>query len=216
MKLFGKQKAILNERQRINPSMLEGIKAPVLILDSLWQEHFKNRKSPRVAELEKRIIELLKEQSRINDSMKHLNLKKKDCLKQILSLSDAAHNKNNPDDKDALSAFGQAVNDINDQIVKAEQKADAVAPILDTANRELLAETVSDVFFDMREARKLARELDPKIESLKTQLKTAIKLHDETEASAAASYQLLHNLVGGRILNMLDNALDNAQGGGEI
>jgi hypothetical protein len=206
MKLFSKQKTSPNEKQKINPAMLEGIKAPVLILDALWQEHYKNRKSLRVAELEKRILELLKEQGRLNDSVKNLNIKKKDYLKRILSLSDTAHNKHNPDDKEALAAFGQAVTDINDQIIMAERKADGIAPVLDMANRELLAETVSDVFFDMREARKLAQTLDPQIDSLKTQLKTTIALRDKADTDASASYQLLHKLVGGRILNMLHNA----------
>ncbi|MDR1000839.1 MAG: hypothetical protein LBL96_08590 [Clostridiales bacterium] len=207
MRLFGKQKTITHEKQKIDPAMLEGIKAPVLILDSLWQEHYKNRKSLRVAELEKKIIELLKEQGRLNDNVKNLNLKKKDHLKRILSLSDTAHNKHNPDDREALAAFGQAVTDINDQIIMSERKADAVAPMLDMANRELLAETVSDVFNDMREARKLVQTLDPQIDSLKTQLKTTIELRDKADADAVASYQLLHKLVGGRILNMLHNAL---------
>jgi hypothetical protein len=177
----------------------------MLILDSLWQEQFKNKKTERITKLETKIKELLKENARLTEAEQALIQKKKECLRQILKLSESVHEQNDLEAKEATNVFQRAVIDINSELTAVEKKADSLPKELEDANRELLLETISIIYFDLRQKQERIKELAPKIDNLRKDLQHASAERAASEEEAARTYQLLHNLVGREIINRLDS-----------
>ena len=196
-------------RSPIDPGIFAGIKAPLLILDSLWQEQFRNQKTEKIVALEAKIKEIMKEHARLMETEKNLLSKKKECLSQIRNLAKNVHEYNDKNSAKATEMYKTAVLDINDELESMGTKADILSEKLENANRELLAETVSIIYFRMRESQSRLNTLSPEIERLRGEVKRLTAELIECEEEAARTYQLLHNLVGREVVNILDQHYNN-------
>jgi len=193
-----------SRQTHIDPQIFADIKAPILILDSLWQEQFRNRKTERVALLETKIKDLMKENARLAENEQILINKKKECLSQIRKLSGDVHEYKDPEAMKATELFKNAVNDINSELDALGRKADKLPLELEDANRELLAETVSAIYFSMRDSQSRLLELGPEIERLRGEVQRLTTEQIACEEEAARTYQLLHKMVGREVVNILD------------
>jgi len=197
-----------NRQQHIDPQIFADIKAPILILDSLWQEQFRDRKTEKIRLLETRIKDLMKENARLSETEKSLVSKKKECLSQIRLLAADVHERNDHEAAKATEIFKNTVGDINDELIELDKRAEKIPAEMENANRELLAETVSMIYFSMRGSQARLRELSPEIERLREEVQRLIKEQISCEEEAARTYQLLHNLVGREVVNILDLEFD--------
>jgi len=188
----------------IDPQIFENIKAPILILDPLWQERFRGRKTEKINALETKIKELMKDNARLVETEKMLVTKKKEYLSQIRQLAVDVHQYKDQEAIKATEAFRNAVCDINDELGDIDKKAIKLPTELEKANRELLAETVSVIYFSMRDSQARLKELGPEIERLRGQIQSLTKEQIACEEEAAGTYQLLHRLVGWEVVNILD------------
>ena len=192
------------KQSRINPIVFADIKAPLLILDPLWQEQFRNRKSEAIINLETKIKNLMKENARLLETEKNLIRKKQECLSQIRQLTRDVHDYNDKDAAQATEMFKTAVFDINTELDDLGKKADKLPKELEDANRELLAETVSIIYFSMRNSQARLQALVPEIERLRGEVGRLVAEQIECEEEAARTYQLLHKMVGREVVNILD------------
>jgi len=192
------------KQSRINPIVFADIKAPLLILDPLWQEQFRNRKSEAIINLETKIKNLMKENARLLETEKSLIRKKQECLSQIRQLTRDVHDYNDKDAAQATEMFKTAVFDINTELDDLGKKADKLPKELEDANRELLAETVSIIYFSMRNSQARLQALVPEIERLRGEVGRLVAEQIECEEEAARTYQLLHKMVGREVVNILD------------
>ena len=192
---------------RIDPKIFADIKAPILILDPLWQEQFKGRKTGKINALETRIKDLMKENARAAETEKLLIHKKKECLKQIRQLAVDVHDYKDQEAIKATEVFKNAVGDINTELDNLNKKADKLPKELEDANRELLAETVSIIYFNMRDSQARLKEIVPEIERLRGEVQRLTKEQISCEEEAARTYHLLHKLVGREAVNILDQQL---------
>ena len=188
----------------IDPQIFGNIKAPILILDSLWQEQFRGRKTEKIEALEAKIKDLMKDNARLAETEKMLINRKKEYLSQIRQLAVDVHVNKDQEAIKATEAFRNAVCDINDELGDLDRKADRLPEELENANRELLAETVSIIYFSMRDSQARLKELGPKIERLRNEIQSLTKEQIACEEEAARTYQLLHNLTGCEVVNILD------------
>jgi len=193
-----------NKPPRIDPQIFANVKAPILILDSLWQEQFRDKKTEKIKSLEIKIKNIMKENARLAETEKSLIYKKKECLKQIRELAADVHERNDQEAAKATGIFRNAVVDINGELAELSKKADKLPGEMESANRELLAETVSVVYFSMRDSQARLNVLGPKIERLREEVQRLTKEQISCEEEAARTYQLLHNLVGHEIVNIMD------------
>ena len=194
----------LNRQPQIDPAIFANIKAPILILDSLWQDQFRNRKTERINSLESKIKDLMKENARIKESEQSLMKKKRECLKQIRNLAKDAHESNDQEAVKAIETFKTAVYDINNELDALGREADKLPADIENANRELLAETVSIIYFSMRESQARLNALGPEIERLRGEVQRLTSEQIAFEEEAARTYQLLHKMAGREVVNILD------------
>ena len=198
------KKRVQNKQSRIDPIIFENVKAPILILDSLWQEQFRNRKTDKIISLETKIKDLMKENARLTETEQSLIVKKKECLNQIRLLAVDVHEHNDHEAIKATETFKNTVCNINNELDALSMKADKLPDELEEANRELLAETVSIIYFSMRDSQARLKVLIPEIEQLRKDVQRLTHEQIECEEEAARVYQLLHKMVGREIVNILD------------
>jgi len=199
-----------NTRQsRIDPSLFANIRAPLLILDPLWQEQFRNRKTERITFLETKIKDLMKENARLKETEQTLVKKKRECLNQIRMLSADIHEHKNQDAIKDIELFKTAVYDINSELDALGRQSDKLPADLEDANRELLAETVSVIYFSMRDSQARLKIISPEIERLRSEIQRLVTEQVECEEEAARTYQLLHKMIGRDIVNVLDTQFTN-------
>jgi SMC interacting uncharacterized protein involved in chromosome segregation len=173
-------------------------------LDPLWQEQFRNRKSEKIISLETKIKDLMKENARLAETEQALTNKKRECLSQIRKLAGDVHERNDLEAAKATEIFKIAVHDINTELDALGRRADNLPGEMEEANRELLAETVSVIYFSMRDSQARLIALAPEIERLRAEVQRMTAEQIACEEEAARTYQLLHRLVGREVVNILD------------
>ena len=198
------KKRMQSKQSHIDPQIFADIKAPILILDSLWQEQFRNRKTEKINSLEIKIKNLMKENARLTEAEQSLVNKKRECLNQIRKLSADVHDNRDPEAIKATEIFKNTVNDINGELDALGKNADKLPKELEGANRELLAETVTVIYYSMHESRTRLNELGPEINRLRTEVQRLTTEQIACEEEAARTYQLLHKMVGREVVNILD------------
>ena len=198
------KKFVSSKQPSIDPIIFSNIKAPLLILDPLWQEQFRNKKSEQIIALEMKIKDLMKEDARLNEAEKYLIRKKKDCLNQIQQLTVSVHDHKDKDAAKTTELLKKTVLDINNELDELIRNAEKIPMCLEDANRELLAETVSIIYFSMRDSQARLQVLNPEIERLRGEVQRLINEQIECEEEAARTYQLLHKMVGRDVVNILD------------
>jgi len=201
------KKNAFNSRPRIDPNIFANIRAPLLILDPLWQEQFRNKKTEKITYLETKIKDLMKENARLKEAEQALIKKKKECLNQIRMLAEDIHKFKNHEAIKASEVFKTAVCNINSELDEIGKQADKLPDELEAANRELLAETVSIIYFSMRESQDRLKTISPEIERLRSEIQHLVTEQIECEEEAARTYQLLHKMVGRGVVNILDEQL---------
>ncbi|MDR2649532.1 MAG: hypothetical protein LBB94_07435 [Clostridiales bacterium] len=198
------RKRVFGRQCRIDPAVFASIKAPLLILDPLWQEQFRNRKTEKIISLETKIKDLMKKNARLVETEQTLTNKKKECLSQIRKLAGDVHGHNDLEAVRATEIFKTAVNDINTELDALGRKADKLPDEMEEANRELLAETVSVIYFSMRDSLTRLKTLTLEIERLRSETRRLTTEQTACEEEAARTYQLLHKMVGREVVNILD------------
>jgi chromosome segregation ATPase len=188
----------------LTPEAFKDIKPPPLILDALWQEHFRGRKTPKISALEARIKELMIDNARNREEERTLDSTKKGLLSRMLALSEEAANGSAQAQK-ALAQAQAEVLAINKKLQALEKKAWSLPDEQDKASRELLCETVSIIYEQMRQAQAKLKALEPESERLRKELERVVREQAGLEEDAARTYQLLHNLAGQEILDALDD-----------
>ncbi|MDR3240269.1 MAG: hypothetical protein LBT44_09315 [Clostridiales bacterium] len=195
-----------NERKslRLDPDLLQDLKPPLLILDGLWQEQFKNQKSGKMIALENKIKNLMIENARIKEAEQILIQKKREFLNRILQLTDDVHERNLQEAKDATSRLQKEVLDINLELEELENKSDNLPTQLEDASKDMLQETILAIYPRMRACQERAAALGPEIEQLREGLQKASEERLRCEEEVGRTYQLLHNLIGQEIVDTLD------------
>jgi len=198
------KKGFFGRQTRIDPIIFEDMKVPLLILDPLWQEQFRDRKTDKINTLETKIKSILKEISRLTEAEKKLKHKKKECLSQIRKLTVDVHDYRDKDAIKATELFKIAVVDINSELDELGRMADKLPKDLERVNRELLAETVSIIYFSMYNSKERLESITPEIERLRGEVHRLTLEQVECEEETGRTYQLLHKMVGREVVNILD------------
>lgn len=179
---------------------------PLLILDEVWLSQFpKEYKSTKITALEERLLELMKENARITETVNSLSKKKKAALASILELTTAAYDHNNAVAKTKMEKAQEEVLKINAQLPALEGKATKLPDEIEKANMELLEETVNICYNLLRESTIRLETVEEKVDMLRAELRAAVAERAVLKENASKTYNLLHNIIGPDMIGELDN-----------
>lgn len=190
---------------KFDRSVLRKNNIHLLILDERWNGLFKNiPKTAEIIECEKKLKELLKEESRLTAEAKVISRRKKLCMDRILKLTTDVFDKNDEKAKVRMHKCENEIKYINKRMKEVEEGLEIIPDKIRDVNLELLEHTVNTVYFKMRENQRRNEELEKLTEVTKQ------KLMEYTEEKAilsednASTYSYFHDLIGGEELEKLD------------
>ena len=198
-------KAHSKNRIHLTKLLLAKTKVPILILDHTWLKNFVERETNEIVkDLEKRLLDLLKETSHLTERLKELDRNKKNHLHEIITLTTEAYEKNNTVAKERINELQEMVLNINKELQETEKTLNGLPEELETTNITLLEETVNSCYEKMMVGNERLSVINPQVENLREQLKTLVGEKAVLEEEVSKSYTLLHSLVGKEIIELID------------
>ncbi|MCR4843137.1 MAG: hypothetical protein K5840_07750 [Eubacterium sp.] len=182
---------------------LEGKKIPILPLDHNYHQLFlEGDKTPRLAELEAKIDELLKHQGTLNAELEELRIKKKETMESIVSNMHEVEGE--VDETAQMDARSQTINGINDKIAQDEDELLDLPYRLDEVNRELMAETMVSCFDRMHSNVDLIAEINEWIADIKVELKQKIIRKQNLEVVDRNMFTYMNWIFGEDVYQIFD------------
>ncbi|HHW00311.1 MAG TPA: hypothetical protein GXX36_12230 [Clostridiaceae bacterium] len=177
----------------------------LLPLDGRWNNLFKNtEKTTDILRCEERIKELLKQQSSLIAELEEIQVRKKQCMENIIKLTPEAFDKNSEEAKRQMQWCEKEIKRINERKREIEVNLDNIPGLIKEANLELLEYTIKLVYVKIRSNQKRVEELDRLIEETRVRLKEYISERELLAQDGADTYSYFHDLLGSEELEKLD------------
>jgi hypothetical protein len=206
MAFWNKNNKEAEEIENINLENMQKTKVPLLILDKNWHYMFPpGKKTQRMLELEARLNELLKEQGKLTNNEKDYKKLKKECMNNIMGQMEAAYDNGDDKAKQDMSKSQRYIEEINEKLEDIEERLYNLPREMKRVNNELLKESVSLSYGEMRKNKQAVSQLDNEILELRQQLKDRISEKTLKEEMVERTYMFLHNMVGVEAINKLDS-----------
>ncbi len=136
-----------------------------MVLDERWNSLFKNiEKTERIIKLERELIELLKEEVRLNSEYKDISAQKSKCLKRIMELTPKVFEENDEKARMEMEECEKNIKEINKRFKEIERELETIPDRIKDKNLELLESVVFTVYFKIRENQRRIKELEKLIE----------------------------------------------------
>jgi ElaB/YqjD/DUF883 family membrane-anchored ribosome-binding protein len=195
-----------NQNENINLDNVKKTKVPLLILDKNWHYMFPpGKKTERMLELEAKLNELLKEQGKLTNNEKDYKKFKKECMSNIMGQMEAAYDNGDNKAKQDMEKSQKYIEEVNEKLEEIEDRLYSLPKEMKQANDELLKESVSLSYAEMRGNKKRVEELDKEILELRETLKDRISEKTTKQEMVDRTYMFLHNMVGVEVINKLDS-----------
>ncbi|HOA96362.1 hypothetical protein [Acetivibrio saccincola] len=134
-------------------------------MDERWNSLFKNiEKTERIIKLERELIELLKEEVRLNSEYKDISAQKSKCLKRIMELTPKVFEENDEKARMEMEECEKNIKEINKRFKEIERELETIPDRIKDKNLELLESVVFTVYFKIRENQRRIKELEKLIE----------------------------------------------------
>lgn len=206
--IFKKKKSLnkqCDKKMRFDKKILRENNISVLILDERWNYLFKNiEKTDKIIKMEKELVELLKEQSRLNLEFKEINMKKKRCIKKIIELTPKVFKEEEEDSIIQMKKCEKFIKETNVRFKEIEKELDSIPDKIKEKNLELLENVVNTVYFKFRENQKRLKELEELIEETKSSLERYVDEKEKLSEDDTDIYIYFHDLIGKEELERLD------------
>ncbi|MDL2248661.1 hypothetical protein LJB89_03090 [Tyzzerella sp. OttesenSCG-928-J15] len=181
------------------------VNLPLLMFDQHWLALFpKEYKNARMKDSEAKIVELMKEEARINEKVRNLSAKKAAAIERINSLTTEAYIYGKKSAKVEIQRCKAIIIRANSFFVMAERRIKAIDKQMQDTNRAILEETIKVCYTIMKESKEKIEVLDPKIAAMREEMKKMIAEMAKHEQEYEMTYRLLNRLVGNEIINKLD------------
>lgn len=188
-------------------NILKAKKLPIVLLDPLWHITREQIKSKAIDQKEKELQELLKEQGRLNNDFKEYTSIKKKFLGQILEVSSAVQNSEDPGALDELNALHQSTIGVNEKIEAIEERLEHIEEDIEGKNKELVSEMVAIGYGYIEGYKEEAEKLEVEIEALRAEMLRKTNKKKEDEAFLKDIYKYLHSIIGREHIEIIDKTL---------
>ncbi len=200
-----KKKRKEDEEERVYMQALQNKKLPLLVLDPQWHELFPEyRKTSEIKKREKRLNSLIQERGQASNNIKEYDKAKKAIMDNIVyNMTDG----NEPDS--FLKIRKQEKNqklmeDLNVKISEAEELQRTLPDEIQSANKELLIESMKVCYEELTANSDMIRELDDWIKEARDILKERILQKQDMEMRNEQMYKYMHNLLGAHTVEIFD------------
>lgn len=175
-----------------------------MVLDERWNSLFKNiEKTERIIKLERELIELLKEEVRLNSEYKDISAQKSKCLKRIMELTPKVFEENDEKARMEMEECEKNIKEINKRFKEIERELETIPDRIKDKNLELLESVVFTVYFKIRENQRRIKELEKHIEEARKNLEKYIDEKGKLAEDDADIYTYFHDLIGKEELEKL-------------
>lgn len=179
--------------------LLEGKKVPILVLDQRWHKLFPAGKKPaEIQTLEKRLNDLLKEQGKLVNEVKHLKVGKKKLMDAIVSEMSREENGRKKDKQQKLLL------QTKERIDQQSERLLELPYEIKAANEQLLSVGVRYCYDEWKKHTEELKDLSRRIDEMRETLKETVAYKVELEESVDATYSLMHALLGREVMNYFD------------
>lgn len=194
-----------NKKVNFDKKILRKNNISILVLDERWNSLFKNvEKTEKIIKLERELIELLKEESRLNSEYKDISVKKSKCLKRIVELTSQVFEENDEKARMEMEECEKNIKEINNRFKEIEKEIETIPDKIKDKNLELLESIVFTVYFKIRANQRRIKELEKLIEETKRNLEKYIDEKGRITEDDADIYTYFHDLIGKEELEKLD------------
>jgi len=174
----------------------------LLVLDYEWHRIFDKMKTSTIRGLEKKLNQLIKEQSRSIEDLKGYQNVKKELMTIIQggmseAMSDHAV-------RHKLDRAKSQIEDVNGRIVKLENRLGLLPKLIDDTNVALLDNSMAQYYKKIKAAKKSVKSLDDEISKLREMIKAKMIEKNETEEQFQELYQYIHDLIGSERIEIYD------------
>ncbi|MDQ2085617.1 hypothetical protein RBH29_04105 [Herbivorax sp. ANBcel31] len=203
--MFNILKRSKNLKNKFDRKVLKKNNISILILDERWNSLFKNiKKTDKIIRIEKELINLLKEEARLNSEFKEISNQKKKCLNKIIELTPKVFEENNENSRIEMESCEKSIKKINQRFEEIGKEIEIIPDKIKDKNLELLESTVNTVYFKMRKNQKRLKELENLIDQARKSLESYIDEKGELSEDDTDIYTYFHDLIGKEELEKLD------------
>ncbi len=199
------------KKQRHDESMiyymheLKNKKVPLLTLDQKWHELFPDfRKTASIKKYEKKLNNLIKKQGQTSNDLRDYEKAKKTIMENIVNNMTDGHQSDSGLKFRKQEKNQKLMGELNDKITRAEKLMDEIPDDIQTANKELLIESMLVCYEELSDNTSQIDELEQQIAVLRNELKDKILAKQDMEMRNTQTYKYMHNLLGGQIVEIFD------------
>lgn len=194
-----------DKRVKFDKKILRKNNISILILDERWNSLFKNiEKTDKINRIEKELVDLLKEESRLNFEYKEIDMQKKKCIKKIMKLTPKVFGENDEESRIQMQECEKNIKETNARFKEIENQLEIIPDKIQDKNLELLESVVNTVYFKIRENQERLKQLERLIEETKGSLEKYIDEKGRLSEDDTDIYVYFHDLIGKEELENLD------------
>ncbi len=188
----------------LDENILKKNKVPLLVKDKVWKGLFEDNMTRNMKKLSKSLNELIDKEKESAKEIRRLHKQKKILMDMVLKLSDDA---NTNDNTQALNKLEEAKNKIIELNMKIDDfffDMENLPKEINGVNLELLKETVSLSYSDIKNDRERVEVLDKEIKKLRQILGNMWEEKFNKEKKVDNLYSYLHGTLGHQETDKLD------------
>lgn len=186
-------------------SIVKSKNIPILVLDEKWHTLFKDKdKTPRIAELEKRLNDALKKQGQVTNDLKELRKLKAKLIEGVVANMETL---DSDPKKQKINAKNQKlIVEANEKIEALEDEELEMPRIIREANVELMIECVTVSYDRIKKNKADIELLNRWINEMRIELKKKLLIKQDKEMKNSDTYAYLHDIFGQEIMEIFDKS----------
>lgn len=170
----------------------------IVVLDQSWHQLLKGNKTMRIHALERKLNKLLKEQGKVNTEYDSYKKLKKQMMDEIVAnMGDESSGKK-------MEQNGRHIKEINRKFDLFEEKKSQLPGQIEAVNKELLTESMIQLYKVMMTSKEKDRKLKTSIATMKEELKLMVGEKEDVEEEINALYGYMHDIAGFEVIEQLD------------
>lgn len=204
--MFGKKKK--NQNNDMTYYYLDALKnkqIPILVLDQKWHELFPDyRKTDEIRKLEKKLLDLIKQQGQSANDLKEYEKAKKVIMDNIVNNMTDGYEPESGLKLRKQDANQKLIDELNQKTSEAEELQRKLPAEIQLTNKELLIVCMDVCYKELTENTAAIEELDEWITAAREELKNRILAKQDREMRNTELYKYMHNLLGAKVVEIFD------------
>lgn len=195
---------VVKEREKMLQEIMEKKKLPIVILDKDWYRVKELIASDLIIEKEKELLDTMKEQGKLNNTLKENYAVKQNLMKKVLEVSEALNTNGDAKKSNELDTLHHAITKLNEELPKQQARLEEVESLIDTLNRELTSEALALSYTYMESCKTTSQNLGEEIDALREELLEKAKAKKKYDIQIATLYHYIHDIVGYKHIDKID------------